>query len=110
AVVVVGNLIERFDHTAAARVLALPEEVRAEVIRLMERYVLATPADPAAFRAAAIAAYGEALGLEPVPGGLSPSERERLFRLDEQFRSPEWLSGPLRPVSQCSQVKIRAGV
>ena len=31
AVVVVGNLIERFDHAAAARVLALPDDVRAEV-------------------------------------------------------------------------------
>ncbi len=54
AVVVVGNLIERFDHVAAARVLALPDEVRAEVVRLMERYVAATPVDSAAFRAAAI--------------------------------------------------------
>ena len=110
AVVVVGNLIERFDHTAAARVLALPDEVRAEVVRLMERYVLATPADPAAFRAAAIAAYAEALELEPVPGGLSPYERERLFELDEKFRSPEWLHGPLQPAPPRAAVKIRAGV
>jgi lipoate-protein ligase A len=110
AVVVVGNLIERFDHAAAARVLALPEEVRAEVIRLMERYVLATPADPAAFRGAAVTAYAEALGLEPVPGVLSPYERERLVELDERFRSPEWLRGPLRPSPPAPQVKIRAGV
>ena len=65
AVVVVGNLIERFDHAAAARVLALPDEVRAEVVRLMRRFVAATPADAAAFRAAAVAAYGQALGREP---------------------------------------------
>jgi lipoate---protein ligase len=110
AVVVVGNLIERFDHAAAARVLSLPDGLRAEVIRLMERYVRATPADAAAFRAAAIAAYGEALGLEPVPGSLSPYERKRLFELDEQFRSPDWLRGPRRPAPPCSQVKIRAGV
>ncbi len=110
AVVVVGNLIERFDHAAAARVLALPEDVRAEVIRLMERYVLATPADPGAFRDAAIAAYAEALGLEPVPGVLSPYERERLVELDDRFRSPEWLRGPLRPAPPVPQVKIRAGV
>jgi lipoate-protein ligase A len=110
AVVVVGNLIERFDHTAAGRVLALPEDVRAEVIRLMERYVLATPADPAAFRSSAITAYAEALGLEPVPGGLSPYERERLFELDDKFRSPDWLRGPFGPAAQRPQVKIRAGV
>jgi lipoate-protein ligase A len=110
AVVVVGNLIERFDHAAAARVLALPDDVRAEVTRLMERYVLATPADPAAFRAAAIAAYGEALGLEPVVGRLSAYERERLFELDQRFRSPDWLRGPMQAAPKRSQVKIRAGV
>jgi lipoate---protein ligase len=110
AVVVVGNLIERFDHAAAARVLALPDAMRAEVLRLMERYVLATPADPAAFRSAAVEAYAGALRLEPVPRGLSPYERKRLFELDRKFRSPEWLRGPLQPARQPSQVKIRAGV
>jgi lipoate-protein ligase A len=110
AVVVVGNLIERFDHTAAARVLALPDEVRAEVVRLMERFVAATPADSAAFRSAAIAAYGEALGLEPVWGWLSAYERERLLEIDGRFRSQAWLRGPQRPDPKCSQVKVRAGV
>ena len=110
AVVVVGNLIERFDHTAAARVLALPDDVRTEVIRLMERYVLATPADPAAFCTSAIAAYAEALGREPVPGGLSPYERERLCELDATFQSPEWLRGPLPSAPPRPQVKIRSGV
>jgi lipoate-protein ligase A len=110
AVVVVGNLIERFDHTAAARILALPEEVRTEVIRLMERYVLATPADPDAFRTAAVAAYAEALDLEPVPGRLSPYERERLGELDKKFRSSDWLRGPLQSAPPRPQVKIRSGV
>jgi len=110
AVVVVGNLIERFDHAAAARVLALPDEVRAEVVRLMERFVAPTPVDPVAFRSAAIAAYGEALGLEPVAGELSEYERERLLELDVRFRSPEWLRGPDRPEPKCFQVKVRAGV
>ncbi len=110
AVVVVGNLIERFDHAAAARVLALPDEVRAEVVRLMERFVAPTPVDPVAFRSAAIAAYGDALGLEPVAGQLSEYERERLLDLDVRFRSPEWLRGPERPEAKCFQVKVRAGV
>lgn len=110
AVVVVGNLIERFDHTAAARVLALPDEVRAEVVRLMERFVVATPADSAAFRDAAIDAYGEALGLEPVAGWLSAHERECLHEIDGRFRSQAWLRGPQRPDPKCSQVKVRAGV
>jgi len=110
AVVVVGNLIERFDHAAAARVLALPDEVRSEVVRLMERFVAATPVDSATFRTAAIAAYGEALGLQPVSGWLSASERERLLELDGRFRSPAWLRGPGRPAPQCGEVKVRAGV
>lgn len=120
AVVVVGNLIERFDHGAAARVLALPDEVRAEVVRLMERFVAATPANSAAFRDAAVAAYGEALGLEPVGGRLSDYERERLHEVDGRFLSPAWLRGPQRPdppgdggrppEPRCSQVKVRAGV
>jgi len=120
AVVVVGNLIERFDHTAAARVLALPDEVRAEVVRLMERFVAATPADSAAFRSAAITAYGEALGLEPVWGWLSAYERERLLEIDGRFRSHRWLQGPRRPDPKCAPggagvspavtVKVRAGV
>ena len=108
AVVVVGNLIERFDHAAAARVLALPDEVRAEVVRLMERFVVATPAD-SAFRSAAVTAYGAALGLEPVGGRLSDYERERLLEVDGRFRSEAWLSGPERPDPKCSQVKVRAG-
>jgi lipoate-protein ligase A len=110
AVVVVGNLIERFDHVAAARVLDVPEDVRAEVVRLMQQYVAPTPVDAAAFRAAAIEAYGEALGLQPVAGGLTPSERERLFELDQRFRSPEWVRGPMQLGPRRHQVKIRAGV
>jgi lipoate-protein ligase A len=120
AVVVVGNLIERFDHEAAARVLALPDEVRAEVIRLMERFVVATPADSAAFRSAAVTAYAEALGLEPVWGSVSDYERERLLEIDGRFRSEAWLRGPQRPDPKCTPggvgvppamtVKVRAGV
>jgi lipoate-protein ligase A len=112
AVVVVGNLIEQFDHAAAARVLALPEAARADVVRLMEQFVMATPVDSAAFRSAAVASYGEALGLEPVTGWLSTYERERLSHLDSLFRSPEWLRGPHRPDPHPGPVtvKVRAGV
>jgi lipoate-protein ligase A len=110
AVVVVGNLIERFDHAAAAGVLALPEEARGEVVRLMQRFVAATPADAATFREAGIAAYAEALQLDPVTGGLSAYERERLLEVDGRFRSPAWLRGPDRPDPKCTQVKVRAGV
>jgi lipoate-protein ligase A len=110
AVVVVGNLIEAFDHEAAARVLRLDPDIRVEVVDLMRRHVAATPADAAAFREAATRAYGAALRLEPVIGRLSTYERRRLGELDERFRSPGWLRGPERPPPSRPQVKIRAGV
>jgi lipoate-protein ligase A len=112
AVVVVGNLIERFDHDAAARVLALPPDARAEAARLMRRFVAATPADAATFQSAAVTAYGEALGLEPVPGTMTGDERLHLAHLDTRFATARWLAGPVagRPLPAARTVKIRAGV
>jgi lipoate-protein ligase A len=112
AVVVVGNLIERFDHDAAARVLALPADARAEAARLMRRFVAATPADPATFQSAAVTAYGEALGLKPVPGTMIGEERYHLAHLDARFVTTRWLAGPVagRPLPAARTVKIRAGV
>ena len=72
AVVVCGNLIERFDHERAARVLALADPAqRDQTLALMRRFVAATPVDPAAFQAAMISAYAAALGLDAVPGELT---------------------------------------
>jgi lipoate-protein ligase A len=112
AVVVVGNLIERFDHAAAARVLTLPPDARAEAERLMRRFVAATPADPAVFQAAAAAAYGAALELDPVPGTMTREERDHLGRLDARFATAAWLAGPVagRPLPTTRVTKIRAGV
>ena len=112
AVVVCGNLIERFDHERAAGVLALPDdEQRAQTLDLMRRYVSATPVDPERFRAAMTAAYAAALGLAPASGNLTGSERAHLAGLDERFGSEEWLAGPARPpVARPRQVKVRAGV
>lgn len=111
AVVVVGNLIERFDHEAASAVLSAPNDAaRAEVLRLMRRFVAATPADPVAFEHDAISAYAEALGLDPRPGSLTPLERARLAQLDRRFCDPGWLRGPVRPSPEAWQVKVRAGV
>lgn len=113
AVLVCGNLIERFDHERAAAVLAIADPVqRSETLRLMRRYVAATPADAAAFQAALAGAYAAALGLTPAPGALTAGERARLRELDEEFTSQEWLSGPLgaRAPARPRQVKVRAGV
>ena len=114
AVVVCGNLIQRFDHRQATRVLALPDpDLQAETLRLMRRYVAATPADPAAFRAAMIIAYATALGLRPRPGELTADEHAAVTELDSQFSSASWLAGPARSRAAgqaLRQVKVRAGV
>lgn len=111
AVVVVGNLIERFDHEAAAAVLQAPSAAaRAEVRRLMERYVAPTPVDARSFRAAAVRSYGEALGLVPQAGVLDDVEQDRLAELDRRFADPVWVEGSARPVPAVWQPKIRAGV
>lgn len=111
AVVVVGNLIEHFDHEAATAVLQAPSAIaRAEVLRMMRRYVAPTAVDAHAFRDAAVGAYGAALGLRPRSGALTTVEQERLDELDRRFSDPEWVRGPDRPGPRHWQVKIRAGV
>jgi len=117
AVVVCGNLIERFDHERAARVLALADPCqRDQTLTLMRRFVAPTPIDPAAFQAALITAYAAALGLGPRLGGLTGTERTALVSLDENFASDAWLAGPARPAmartgaASARQVKVRSGV
>jgi lipoate-protein ligase A len=114
AVLVCGNLIEDFDHERATGVLDLPDPVqRAETLRLMRRYVTATPADPAAFRAALSAAYASALALRAVPGELTAAELHTVAELDRRFTTPGWLAGPGRAARSGGhgrQVKVRAGV
>jgi lipoate---protein ligase len=114
AVVVCGNLIEAFDHERATAVLALPDPVqRAETLRLMRRYVTATPADPDAFQARLTSAYAGALGLRAEPGELSGPEPATVAELDRRFATPEWLAGEGRLARKGlsgRQVKVRAGV
>jgi lipoate-protein ligase A len=114
AVLVCGNLIETFDHERATRVLALPDPVqRTETLRLMRRYVTATPADPAAFRAALCAAYASTFDLRAVPGQLTGAEQSAVAELDRLFTAPQWLAGPGRPArpgGKVRQVKVRAGI
>jgi len=117
AVVVCGNLIERFDHERATRVLAFADpSQRDQTLALMRRFVSPTAVDPAAFQAAMISAYASALGLGPLVGGLTGAERRALVGLDERFTSDAWLAGPTRPATaraakpSARQVKVRAGV
>lgn len=112
AVVICGNVIQRFDHERASRILRLPDEtMRAEVVRLMREHVRATPLDERSFTAGMIGAYSDLLGLPPRNGELDDSERAKLAELDELFASPEWIDGDVtRPAGNARQVKIRAGV
>lgn len=111
AVVVVGNLIERFDHETAARVLSLPEgAARSELLLLMRRYVAATPADPEAFKEAVVREYAHTLDLAPAPGEPTRYELGRVEVLDRRFRTEKWLEGDERPEPPAREVKVRAGV
>ncbi len=111
AVVVVGNLITRFDHAAAARTVNMPDdETRAEFETLMRRYLLPTPAAPGAFTAAAAQAYGASLGLSPRLGRLNAYEEEMLAEIDDEFVEDAWLRGTPRRPATVWQVKVKAGV
>lgn len=111
AVVVVGNLITRFDHDLAARVMSTPHpEAARELARMVRQYVGAHPADRDRFRAAATEAYSLRLGLEPVAGSLTAAERRDLADLDERFVDSEGVEGPARPTPAPWRVKVRAGV
>jgi len=114
AVVVVGNLIERFDHAAAAALLRAPGgEAAAEALQLMRRYVGPDPAsevDAAAFETAAVRSYADALGREPVAGELSALEQDALQRWDETLESAEWRAGPAARALRAWQLKVRGGV
>lgn len=115
AVVVVGNLIESFDHRAAASVLKAPDADDAgEALRLMRRYVAwdgnGPTVDAAAFVHGAGEAYGRTLGLRCLVGELSAGERSALGRLDRRMRSPSWNGGRRSAGSPLWRLKVRSGV
>jgi lipoate-protein ligase A len=114
AVVVCGNLIEAFDHERATQVLALPDPLqRTETLRLMRRYVTATPGDPDVFKVALTSAYSAALGRRAVPGEISAGEQEKAAELDLRFGGAKWLAGPRRTGPSGTGrrlVKVRAGI
>ena len=115
AVVLVGNLIERFDHRRAVSVLRTPDRTEEEeTLRLMRRYVAfdrdAPTVDSDRFVAAAKSAYASVLGLRPAQGGLCRLEEEALSTLDRQFEDPAWVSGAAKRNSRVWRAKIRSRV
>ncbi|MEE9178385.1 MAG: hypothetical protein V3U46_08145 [Acidimicrobiia bacterium] len=111
SVVVVGNLITRFDHLAAASIVRAPSEVaREEFLAQMRRYVLATPADSGLFLEAAARRYGEKLGLGAEPGTLTDEERDQLDVFDTLFVDPEWVDGLSTHQNGMWRAKVKSGV
>lgn len=113
AVVVVGNLIEGFDHEAAACVLAAPDPAEsAEALRLMRRYVASDTAalDAEAFKSTAISSYAQALGAYPLPGDLDPYESKVAEDLEVRFSDPAWTNKVRANATGVWKAKIRSGV
>jgi lipoate-protein ligase A len=111
SVVVVGNLITRFDHGAAASIVRAPSEVaREEFLSQMKRYVLATPADPGLFLQAAGPRYGEKLGLGAEPGTLADEEQAQLNIFDTLFVDPEWVDASPARGNGMWRAKVKSGV
>lgn len=115
AVVVVGNLIERFDHRAAAAVLRTPDPADAdEALRLMRRFVAwdhdGPAVDASAFIEAVTRGFGRLLGLVARPGTMRAEEWGMVHKLDERFRDDGWIRGVPGPTPALWKVKVRAGV
>jgi lipoate-protein ligase A len=112
AVIVVGNLITRFDHDRAAAVVRTPApDAAAEFRRLVHRYVAPTPADFDMFENAAALSYAEALDLPIDHAGLTGEEEKRLIELDGAFTRSDWVGeGPVRRTGAPWRVKVKSGV
>jgi len=109
-VTVVGNLISRFDHERAARILRLDADVCSVVADLMRRYVSATDVDPEAWRSAMVTEYAEHFGTDPRDDGLTEAEAGEVLRMDARLLDNRFVAGETRPARPVRTVKIRAGV
>lgn len=109
-VVVVGNLIQRFDHEAAARVLSVAPDVRRLLFDLMSRHVRATAVDVAHWKDAMVRAYAAHLDAEPHPTEPTGTERRAAERFDDLLRRPDFVAGDPGPKGSVRTVKVRSGV
>ena len=118
-VVVVGNVIFRFDHERMARVLDLPgSAMRAECLRMMRRHVSSLEDEglggvSAADATAALRdAYASALGMTIVDEALTEREEAAVQRWEERLADDAWTLGrghaPAPRVGR--RVKVRADV
>jgi lipoate-protein ligase A len=117
AVVVVGNLLERFDPGAAAGVLSAPDERSRRRLRGRMANLVGPPpgaaVDAGSFARGLLDACGEVFGVRPTPGSLAPVELRALRRFDRLLGSTRFVQGPARPGQRGSGdwvVKVRSGV
>lgn len=112
AVVAVGNLIQRFDHGAAASVTRCPDADTADdLAALVRRYVGSSgDADAGAFVTAVTDAFADMLGLLPRRGTLSAQEQVWARGFATRFCQPAWTAGPKRPAPAVWRAKVRSGV
>lgn len=109
-VVIVGNLIQRFDHDAAAQVLSVAPDVRPLLTDLMRRHVRATAVDVTHWKHAMVRAYAAHLDAQPRPAEPTGPERRAAERFDDLLRRPDFVAGQPRPRASVRTVKVRAGV
>ncbi len=111
SVLVVGNVIDSFDHESAASIVRAPsEDARDEFLRQMRRFVTPTPTDFGGFIAAATRRYAAALDLSPEEGELTAAEPQHLEQLDQLFMDPEWVNGIERRADRWWRAKVKSGV
>jgi lipoate-protein ligase A len=112
-VVIVGNLLLGFDHSRAARILALTPGTRRLVTDLMRRHISSTPVPVDAWREAMVRAYAEHLGGGVLFGELGEAELQACLRYDVRLSDLDFVAGrPGRPgrALPVRTVKVRAGV
>ncbi len=110
-VAIVGNLITGFDHARATRILRLSDDLRREVLGLMQSYVVATPlVDADAWKAAMVREYEVALGRESKGSTLRSEEEAAIAEYDVTMVDPEFVAGFSRPLRPVRTIKVRAGV
>ncbi len=115
-VVVVGNLIEKFDYVRAASIVNIADvRVKLEIESIMRRFVgvFANDINSEAFKDEAVASLSNALELNPKVSVLTDEEWKLVEAYDELLgdsswtKNPEFLPALPRPLRV---VKIRAGV
>lgn len=115
-VAIVGNLIEKFDHEAAAGVLNTSSTwVTSRLEELMRKYVAvgSREVDPSAFMTAAAASLSKALSLPFHEGCLDEREWQSVAEYDRLLSNAEWTNhGEFSPPDPRPMrvIKIRADV